>query len=201
MGASKAQDERDAVSYFEMAREFLEPTSTRLIAVGGLSGTGKSTLAAALAPFLGRAPGALHLRSDVERKQHFRVSVTTPLPSDAYAPAITQAVYWKLRSLADVVLSAGQVVVVDATYQQNAERHAIEALAAGHRVPFLGIWLEAPTSLLKLRVAERKADASDATAGVVAKQAVEPIGEMTWHPVDTSRDLETVTNDVLQLVT
>jgi predicted kinase len=200
IGASKAQDAREALGYFEAATKFLKPASTRLIAIGGLSGSGKSTLAAALAPFLGRAPGALHLRSDVERKQHLGVPETMRLPPAAYAPAITQAIYLKLRSLAEVALRAGQVVIVDATYQHAAERQAIKALAARRQMPFLGIWLEAPTSLLKLRVIEREADASDATVAVVANQTVELIGELTWHRVDASRDLETVKKDVLKLM-
>jgi aminoglycoside phosphotransferase family enzyme/predicted kinase len=200
IGASKAQDAREALGYFEAATKFLKPASTRLIAIGGLSGSGKSTLAAALAPFLGRAPGALHLRSDVERKQHLGVPETMRLPPAAYAPAITQAIYFKLRSLAEVALRAGQVVIVDATYQHAAERQAIKALAARRQMPFLGIWLEAPTSLLKLRVIEREADASDATVAVVANQTVELIGELTWHRVDASRDLETVKKDVLKLM-
>ena len=122
------------------------------------------------------------------------------LPPAAYAPAITQAIYSKVRTLAEVALRAGQVVIVDATYQHAAERQAIKALAARHQMPFLGIWLEAPTSLLKLRVIEREADASDATVAVVANQTVELIGELTWHRVDASRDLETVKKDVLKLM-
>jgi aminoglycoside phosphotransferase family enzyme len=45
----------------------LQP-SPALVAVGGFSGTGKTTVAAALAPELRPLPGALHLRTDVERK-------------------------------------------------------------------------------------------------------------------------------------
>jgi aminoglycoside phosphotransferase family enzyme/predicted kinase len=201
MDASKGQEERDAIGYFEAAKEFLQPAPTRLIAIGGLSGTGKSTLAAALAPFLGRAPGALHLRSDVERKQHFGVPETTRLSSEAYAPTVSQAIYCTIRSLAEVALRAGQVVLVDATYHQAAERQAIKALATRSQVPFLGIWLAAPTSLLKLRVTGRNnADASDATVAVVANQARESIGELTWHRVDASQNLEGVKKEVLKLM-
>ena len=68
-----APDERAAIAhgaraYFDLARRVIEPTPARLVAVGGLSGTGKSALACALAPELAPAPGAVVLRSDVERK-------------------------------------------------------------------------------------------------------------------------------------
>src|SRR5690606_8417690 len=59
----------EAEAYFARALDYLEPRAPCLVAVGGLSGTGKTTLARALAPRIGAAPGALHLRSDVLRKQ------------------------------------------------------------------------------------------------------------------------------------
>ena len=63
----------------------IEPPPPRLVAVGGLSGTGKSALARALAPDLGPAPGAVVLRSDIERKALFGKDEQDKLPADAYA--------------------------------------------------------------------------------------------------------------------
>ena len=62
---------KDARHYFEAACGLLAPRRLDLVAIGGLSGTGKSSLAAALAGSIGRAPGAVHLRSDIERKRLF----------------------------------------------------------------------------------------------------------------------------------
>src|SRR5207244_1263522 len=76
----------EARSYLDLAVQFLRPRSCRLVAIGGLSGTGKSTLAAALAPSL----GARVLRSDVIRKQLFGVALETRLPAGAY---VSQAPY------------------------------------------------------------------------------------------------------------
>ena len=59
-----------------LADAYLIPPRPVLIAIGGLSGTGKSTLAAVLASQIGAAPGALHVRSDVERKRLFGVPET-----------------------------------------------------------------------------------------------------------------------------
>jgi uncharacterized protein len=58
---------KDARRHFEAACGLLAPRRLDLAVVGGLSGTGKSSLAAALSGSIGRAPGAVHLRSDIER--------------------------------------------------------------------------------------------------------------------------------------
>ena len=68
------------------ARRFIAPAPPVLVAVGGLSGTGKSVLARALAPELGAAPGAVLLRSDVERKLLFGKDEHDKLPDAAYTP-------------------------------------------------------------------------------------------------------------------
>src|SRR5437762_1106315 len=79
----------EARRYLDLAVQFLRPRSCRLVAIGGLSGTGKSTLAAALAPRL----GARVLRSDVIRKQLFGVAPETKLPAGAYVPEASHRVY------------------------------------------------------------------------------------------------------------
>ncbi len=184
---TKATYRNQALAYFEAAARFLVPSLPRLIAVGGGSGTGKTTLAAAIAPVLGLAPGALHLRSDIERKRLFAVAATTRLPVDAYRPEISAAVYDTLNDLAEMALCAGQAVIVDATFQRLEERQAIAAVAARAGVPFLGLWLEAPAGLLVRRVAARTGDASDATASVVETQARGAVGPLVWHRLDASR--------------
>jgi aminoglycoside phosphotransferase family enzyme len=73
--SSKASEPRVALAYFETAMALLHPAPPQLIAIGGRSGTGKSTLAAAIAPSMGRQPGAIHVRSDVERKKYFGVRI------------------------------------------------------------------------------------------------------------------------------
>jgi aminoglycoside phosphotransferase family enzyme len=57
-----------ARGYLQAALGYLNPPSPQLITVGGLSGTGKTTLSAVLAPVIGPPPGAMHFRSDLERK-------------------------------------------------------------------------------------------------------------------------------------
>ena len=91
--ADRAATEQSATTYFELARALIAPPPPRLVAVGGLSGTGKSLLARALAPDLLPHPGAVVLRSDIERKALFGVAETDRLPAEAYTPEITVRTY------------------------------------------------------------------------------------------------------------
>ena len=179
----------EALAYFKAAVQFLEPVLPQLIAIGGLSGTGKTGLAAAIAPALGRAPGAIHLRSDIERKRVFAVAETARLPADAYRENVSATVYEKLNNLAEMALRAGQAVIVDATHRRSEERDAIAAVAARAGVPFLGFWLEAPIEVLLRRVMERRCDASDATTTIVADQAKQSIGVLAWRRLDASQNV------------
>jgi len=171
-------------SYFELAGQLLRPEPPRLVAVGGLSGTGKSTLGIGLAPHLGAVPGALHLRSDVERKRLFRVKLTDRLGQDAYRPAVNARVYHELNRRAKAALEAGQSVLVDAVFLRAEERASLQAVADELGVPFSGIWLSAPEEVLLERVAGREGDASDATPAVVKMQLGLPTGPISWAPVE-----------------
>ncbi|MBV8439556.1 MAG: AAA family ATPase [Hyphomicrobiales bacterium] len=172
--------------YFDSAAGFLRYVPPRLVAVGGLSGAGKSALAAALAPRLGRAPGALWLRSDVERKAMFGVDETTHLPDSAYEPEVTRDVYQVIHDKARRALRAGQAVVLDATFSTVRERGAASAVAADVGVAFDGLFLEAPLETRLQRVAAREADASDADAAIACGQRAEPLGEKGWTALDAA---------------
>jgi len=178
----------DCRRYFSLAEAVLTRAPPRLVAIGGLSGSGKSTLAAALAPLIGGPPGAVHLRSDVIRKQLFGVAETERLPNSAYDAAASAAVYERMYRDARTVLAAGWPVIVDAVHQRRHERATAAALAAEAGVPFAGLWLSAPLARLTARVEARRGDASDADARVVAMQAARETGDVGaepgWHAID-----------------
>lgn len=174
----------EAVAYFHRAQGYLAPDPPMLVAIGGLSGTGKSTLGAALAPTLGRAPGAIHLRSDLERKALAGTDPLERLPPAAYTPAATRAVYERLLERARRVLDAGHSCIVDAVYAQPEERAAVEALARNHAARHAFIWLEAPAEVMKARVAGRQGDASDATPAVVEQQLARGTGAIDWTRIE-----------------
>jgi predicted kinase len=103
----------------------MAPAPARLVAVGGLSGTGKSRLAQALAPALAPMPGAVIVRSDVERKALFGVGETDKLPADAYAGDTNARVYGALADKARRIVGAGHSAIVDAVFARPQERAAI----------------------------------------------------------------------------
>lgn len=190
-----------ALSYFELARSFLQaPEKPRLIAIGGLSGSGKSALASAIAPELGAFPGAVHVRSDVERKRLFGVPPKTRLPPKAYAPGVSDEVYAMCRKRARLALRSGRTVIVDAVHAKPEERAAIEALAAEAGVPFTGLWLEAPREVMKARVAARSGDPSDATPRVVEEQLSYEIGPQNFELIDAGLPLEQVAAAALDAI-
>jgi uncharacterized protein len=195
-GEARARAAAEARRYFWFAEEFLKPQPARLVAIGGLSGTGKSALAGEIAASLGRAPGAVWLRSDIERKRLFQVGETVPLPQEAYSEAAAREVYSQLCRKAAVALKAGQSVVIDAVHSKRDERSAVERLSAQLGVAFAGLWLEAPLKVRLERVADRKNDASDAGVAVAQAQEAQIVwepGASPWRRLDASRDLPAVT--------
>lgn len=179
-----AEGTEQAQSYLDAASTYATPTLPRLVAVGGFSGTGKSTLARALAPMLGPAPGALHLRSDVERKRLLDVPEQERLPPETYTQEMSDRVYARLLDKARLALRAGHAVVLDAVYSKPQERQAVETLASELGVPFQGLWLTAAPDILDARVTARRGDASDADARVVAEQLQRGAGVIGWPQID-----------------
>lgn len=193
-----------AEHYFQAAERFAAVAPQPcLVAVGGLSGTGKTTLAAALAPELGRAPGALLMRSDVIRKRLADVPPEQKLPENAYTRDNTRRVYETVYREAMAALSAGQCVILDAVFGREHERRACEAVAAAAGIKFIGVWLEAPGATLKSRIVHRishDSDASDATPEVVSLQMSYDLGPITWARLDASMTSEAVLNKARQLM-
>ena len=179
--AVSGADTARARDYQKVALSFLQPAPPRLLAIGGLSGSGKTTLALKLAPEIGRSPGAVVVRSDVERKRRAQIALEERMPAGSYTPQASAEVYDALMRRAQCVLEAGHSVVLDAVFARKEERAAAEALARKVDVPFEGIWLDVPKDVAQARVAGRKADASDATPAVVERQFGYDLGTITWQ--------------------
>ena len=180
-----------ARAYFDFSTQLLEPPSPRLIAVGGLSGTGKSTLAKALAPHVPEASGAVLLRTDELRKALFDVGPLHRLPDSAYTRQVTETVYQRQRELAEAALLGGYSVIVDGVFAHAEEREAVEGVASLAGVPFQGFWLAADRQVLLSRVEARRNDASDAKSEVVRAQFTYDLGQMTWTQIDANGPPET----------
>ncbi|HZZ68839.1 MAG TPA: AAA family ATPase [Phenylobacterium sp.] len=176
-----------ARAYLEAAIAHMSPAPAVLAAVGGFSGTGKTTFARAIAPGLGRSPGAVVLRTDEARKRLAGAGPVDRLPPEIYTPDFYARVYDTLFETARAALNGGQAVVLDATFTEPALRARAQALAAECGVPFHGAWLAAPLEVLEARVGGRVGDASDATVEVLRDQARRHAGQtVDWRHVDAA---------------
>jgi hypothetical protein len=175
-----------AKSYFRLAAKLLSPVSPALVAVGGLSGTGKSLLARGLAPYVAPAPGALLVRSDVERKKLFGLPEIGRLPADAYGAEASERVYGFVAGKAAHVIAADHSVIVDAVFAKPEERAAIAKIAATGKTAFRGLFLVADLQTRIDRVGSRRLDASDATAAVALQQETFALGRIDWTQIDAS---------------
>ncbi len=125
-----SQLEGEAGRYISEANLYLEPAIPTLVAVGGFSGTGKSTLAAALASEIGCTPGAVVIRSDIERKNLWDVDENDPLPSKAYRPSARTEIYSLMLEKAEAILTQGHSVILDAAFLEACDRRTAKLLAA-----------------------------------------------------------------------
>jgi aminoglycoside phosphotransferase family enzyme/predicted kinase len=187
-GAAAQNGTDEARGYLDLALALLAPAPVRLIALGGLSGAGKSTIAQRLAPQLGVRPGARVLRSDVIRKHLLGVAPETRLPVAAYTSDMSRRVYAALRDKAETALKAGYCTIIDAVSLTADERASFAAVAAAAGVPFSGIWLDAPAETMASRIGARSGDASDATAETLAQQLRYDPGAIEWRRVAVGGD-------------
>lgn len=202
---ARSDDERSmhrlaATQYLDLAKDLLGTEPPQLIAIGGLSGTGKSTVARQLTHRLGRKFWAILLRSDVIRKHLLGVESTVRLDAEAYSRARSNEVYQQMFKRAATLIRAGRSAIVDATFLDPEDRRTIQGLASGLTVPFQGIWLDAPQQLLEHRIRGRTGDASDADVGVLAMQRDRDVGAMNWAVINASGDAKGVALKIQSLI-
>jgi aminoglycoside phosphotransferase family enzyme/predicted kinase len=173
-----------ALDWFRATIDYLKVPPPMLLCIGGFSGTGKSTAAAGIAPDLGAAPGAIHVRSDIERKILAGVAETDRLLPESYTRQASFEVYAACLARAERALAAGHSVVLDAVFAEEGERTAADELARRSKAQFAGVWLDAPPETLMTRIAGREGDASDATANIIGKQLGYDLGHLDWLRVD-----------------
>jgi len=185
-------------SYASLASNLLAPGWPTLVALGGISGSGKTSVSQEISPLIGAAPGALHLRTDVERKVMQGVALDQPLSPDAYTGEARDEVYRRVFKKAEVALNAGHSVIVDAVFPEEAGRAALCELAHRTNAAFWGFWLEADAAVLRERIAARMGDASDADAAIAEAQmkSVEP--PQAWIVIDASGSVSSVAAAIMR---
>jgi predicted kinase len=171
--SARARARRAFGSYLACAQRALAPQRPVLVLMSGLSGSGKTWLAERLAPPL----GAVHLRSDIERK---RLAGLPPaarsgsaLAQGMYARANTIAVYERLADCAADTLAGGYTTIVDATFARSEDRMLFRALATSLGVNLCVVYCRAPEDTLRRRIrarARRGRDPSEATLEVLQWQ-------------------------------
>ena len=178
----------DARSLLDLAYRHLEEGRVRLVLVGGLPGTGKSTVAAGLADTTGWAV----LRSDEVRKDvaglgHTTAAIAAP-GEGLYRREMTDAAYDALLARARMALELGESVILDASWSADRHRRAAHAVAEATASDVVELRCEAPSAVAEHRIKARLAaggDPSDATPAVAAALAGSFDPWPTSIPVDT----------------
>lgn len=206
------QKEKEAVvararRYFDLAVAYAgQPQRPWLIITCGLVGTGKSTVAAALAE---RLPLTV-VTSDVVRKELAGISPTehrrVAFGQDIYSPEFTRRTYQAMMARAWRHLTRGASVVLDATFGQQWQREWAQRLAQAAGADFLCVECVASEQEIRRRLAERQGDAtsvSDADWSIyqAQRQALEPLEEMPPQHhiiIDTSRGASAAVQQVVR---
>jgi hypothetical protein len=176
----------EAKAYFELALRLITPARPSVVAIGGMSGTGKSALARDIAGLLPPAPGAIIIRTDVIRKELFGVDPLTSLPKEAYQADVTERVYQTMFNRGRQITTQGFSAILDAAFLREAERDALDQEARDWPATFRPVFLTADLAVRVSRIASRRGDASDATRDVAAQQEHYAIGQLGWPLVDAS---------------
>jgi uncharacterized protein len=198
--AALNKDRIKAKNYMGFALNCLKQISPKLIAIGGLSGSGKSSLARLIAPNLTPLPGAILLRSDIIRKQLLGIDQYAKLTEQAYSPEITRKTYDEIYKRATIALKAGYSVIADAVFSAPDERQAIQNVGIHTGMQFKGIWLETDPTIASARILNRENDASDATPDVLNRQLDYDVGIMNWSAFDSSMSLERLSQEIFKRI-
>lgn len=180
-GAEHARARNDIQALLALATRLTShPWPVRIDITHGLSGSGKTTVTHALM----QTPGAIRLRSDVERKRLAGLDAMAASGSRTgqglYSDDATRRTYSRLADLSAALLEAGWPVIVDATFLARWQRDLFRELARTQGVPFHILDFEVPESTLRQRVGMRRRAGRDASeAGL----------EVLQHQIDQAQPL------------
>jgi aminoglycoside phosphotransferase family enzyme/predicted kinase len=157
-----------AAALAALAADHLRRGRVRLVLVGGLPGTGKSTLGATMS----RRHGWVLLRTDEVRKDLVGVAHDTPAGADAYRPEVTAATYAELLRRAERLLGMGESVVLDASWSTAGHRADAAEVAARTSSELWQLRCDVAPGIAHTRLRGRAGDASDATTTVHDRMAI-----------------------------
>jgi predicted kinase len=190
-----------AANLLSLAREHVHAGTVRLVLVGGLPGTGKSTLAMAAS----QATGWTLLRSDAVRQQLIPGGPPTPSTRDygtgRYQREYVDAVYAELLRRCEPQLRRGHTVVLDASWARRSWREAARQVGVRTGAEMIELQCQVPPVVADRRMVGRARDAGDpseATPAVAHAMAssFDPWPESTV--VDTAAPVADVLRTVLE---
>ncbi len=175
-------------SYIELALRYSKITAPKLIIMRGLSASGKSTVSQQIL----ENAGAIRIRSDVERKRMFDISlnekmdVSNDVNEGIYSSESSEQTYEKLLELTSTIIKAGNTALVDAAFLKQEQREPFQKLAKSRGVPFIIIEVTASFDVLRQRIIARKNDVSDADISVLEHQLSQ------WKPLNDSESMSAI---------
>jgi len=176
---------------FAMAHTHLVRGAIRLVLVGGLPGTGKSTLSRELCD----VQGWTLLSSDAVRREIFEPSgmVTDHLyGAGLYDRRSKDIVYSEILRRAGYLLARGESVVLDASWSDEGHRGDARELARQSSSYLIELECRTTPELADERMRQRRTDVrslSDATPEIARRMAVDFAPWPQSDIVDTSRDV------------
>ncbi|MFG2090539.1 MULTISPECIES: AAA family ATPase [unclassified Spirillospora] len=199
-GVPEAADEAHA--YTDVALRHLRAGKVDLILVGGLPGTGKTSLAGALADRL----GCSLLSTDRVRKELAGLppedSAAAAYGTGIYTPEWSRRTYRELAGRAASLLRLGETVILDASWSAKEERDLIAAVAEREHAHLMSLRCEAPESVAteRMRVRARSRGISDADAGIAAAMRADAAPWPESVAVDTGGTVENAVGQALAAV-
>jgi aminoglycoside phosphotransferase family enzyme/predicted kinase len=176
-----------------------------LVLVGGLPGTGKSTLARGLA----EQAGFCLIRSDVVRKELAGIVESGPVSvsfgEGIYTPEWNERTYAECLRRAELLLFEGKRVLVDASFREEKRRRTFLEAAISSGVTGVFLHCEAEPETVRARLQRRRNDASDADWSVyqrVAETWQKPSAPtlQNWREIPTSGSRDQALSRALEML-
>jgi len=188
-----------AEMFERQALEQLRRSKVRLVLIGGLPGTGKTTLARHLA----ERTGWVVVSTDVVRKELAAVPITAHA-HDRFGDGLYRvdriaATYTELLRRAQRCLALGQSVILDASWSRSPTRADALALALVAEAALYEVRCTVDDEVARRRLVERAEaghDASDADVDIAHRMAMTFASWPSAYSVDTAESVEQVTSQL-----
>lgn len=175
---------KEAQHYFSLACGFLVKTHPILMAFGGASCDRKSQIIEQIASLIKPAPGAITLSDYVVKKQIIGLASCQKINEITDTPAFEKVVYEVIKQQTYGALSAGETVVIDATFYEIEQKNTVSCLAQELNIPFVGFWID------------------DVSNGCGKNNGIPQLEnkEMKWQVIDVKQSKEEIEQLVIQIL-